>query len=1275
MIVDTSKTMDRTGKYYSYIPILLYIILTIGIIAAGYFYYSNQEKNFRAGVESQLSSIADLKVSEIVNWRKERLGDASVYYKNDNFASLVSKYLEKPLDTDAKKRLKTWLSKIRTSYQYNRVFLTDVSGIVRASDPESIEPISPHLLRDITAVLDSGKVTFLGFHRDSPGSPIYQSILVPILYEENGNLPLGVLVFRINPDTYLYPLIQSWPVYSLTAETLLIRRDAGDVLFLNELRFQKKTSLNLRIPINPKSDLPASKAALGIEGIVEGIDYRGVPVVAFVRSIPDSPWFIVSKMDKTEIYAPLKEQLWVIIILIGSLLAGTGIGIGLIWRRRQSRFYQEKYEAAEALRASEDRYRSVLDSMMEGCEIVGFDWRYLYVNEETVRQCRRTKDELLGHTIMDVFPGIKDTKAFAVMKKCMDAGSSVSMENEFTYPDGDKAWFYMSIQPVPEGIFMLSMDITGKKQAEERANHLNAIIKAIRKVNQLITKEKDRDLLVKGACENLVATRGFASAWILLLDSSGKPIHIAESGLGEKFGQLKNFLKRSQFPQCIRKALAQSEVVITTNRPIECSDCPILPIYTGNASFCVKLEYGGKVYGILTDLVPQSFSLDQEEQALFHEVADDIAFGLYNIEQEEKQREIVKELSYSEARYRTLFEGAAEGILIIDMENREFQYANPAICKMLGYTQDELKKMNVMDIHPQNDFDSFIPEFTELERKSGGMVKNIPCIKKDGAIIYADFNTTLTSIDGIPCNVGFITDVTERKKSDDALKESQERFKILFEYAPDAIYLHDLEGRFIDCNLAAEKMIGYSKEELIGKSLAELSLIPQESAEKAAKFLDKNAQGLPAGPEEFITNRKDGKQNYAEFRTFPLEIKGRKMVMGVARDVSERKNLEEQLRQSQKLEAIGILSGGIAHDFNNLLTTIMGNSELILMGLPKGDPLREEIEEIKVAGERAATLTRQLLAFSRKQVLQPAVVNLNEIALDMEKMLCRMIGENIELKTILSPDLGQIEVDESQIEQVIMNLVVNARDAMPEGGKITIETGNINIDEEYANAHVSVKPGSYIMLSISDTGVGIPKENQAHIFEPFYTTKGKGKGTGLGLSTVYGIIKQSNGNIWLYSEPGKGTAFKIYLPRVEKPVSEMERKAKATDSLTGSETILVVEDDEMVINFIIKVLKGYGYKVLTALNGEEAIKVSEDYHGPIHLILTDVIMPGINSRDMEEELKSYRPELSVLYMSGYTDNAIVHHGVLDPGKIFIAKPFSPESLGRKVREVLKKIET
>jgi PAS domain S-box-containing protein len=512
-------------------------------------------------------------------------------------------------------------------------------------------------------------------------------------------------------------------------------------------------------------------------------------------------------------------------------------------------------------------------------------------------------------------------------------------------------------------------------------------------------------------------------------------------------------------------------------------------------------------------------------------------------------------------------------------------------------------------------------------------------------------------------------DITERKRAEQELTKSEERYRDMVENAHDIIFSHDLEGNYTSVNRAGERITGYTREEALRMNLTQI--VAPEYLEKARQMLARKLadEDLTAYDLEIIA--KDGRRIAVEVNTRLVYQNGAPVsVHGIARDVTERKQLEEQLRQAQKMEAVGRLAGGIAHDFNNLLTAITGYSDLTLRRLAADDSLRRNVEEIKKAGERAASLTRQLLAFSRKQVLQPKVLDLNAVVSDMEKMLRRLIGEDIELRTVLASELGSVKADPGQIEQVIMNLAVNARDAMPNGGNLIIETENVYLNEGYATSHVAVNPGAYVMLAVSDTGEGMSEETQSRIFEPFFTTKEVGKGTGLGLSTVYGIVKQSGGNIWVYSEVSKGTSFKIYLPRVDDAAQVYKRNHDVEAFLYGTETILLAEDDKLVRRLVRAVLEGYGYRVLEAEDGSAALSVSEQREEMVHLLLTDVVMPRMSGRELADRLAQSRPETKVLYMSGYTDESIVHHGVLDIETPFIQKPFEAEALARKIRDLL-----
>ena len=498
-----------------------------------------------------------------------------------------------------------------------------------------------------------------------------------------------------------------------------------------------------------------------------------------------------------------------------------------------------------------------------------------------------------------------------------------------------------------------------------------------------------------------------------------------------------------------------------------------------------------------------------------------------------------------------------------------------------------------------------------------------------------------------------------------ALRDTESRFRLLFAANPHPMWVVDLETlRFLEVNDAAVRRYGYERNEFLGMRLTQI-----RPHDEVPRLLDSLAD--ETGIREFGVWKhrcKDGQLVTVEVHAEPINFAGRPAMLVLSQDLTERQKLEEQLRQSQKMEAVGTLAGGIAHDFNNLLTVIKGYSCLVLDRVKDDEQLAREVGQIEKAAEKAATLTRQLLAFSRRQVLQPRNIIINNVVLSVDNMLRRVIGEHIEIGNHLAPDLGTVRADPSQIEQVILNLAVNARDAMPTGGRLSFTTSNAVLDETFAREHLGMRPGRFVVLEVSDTGTGMDEETQRHIFEPFFTTKEVGRGTGLGLSTVYGIVKQSEGYITVQSAIGQGTTFRIYLPRVDQPASDAEANESGTRRV-GFETILLVEDEEVVRQLANRILITSGYKVLLASRGDEAEKICIEYDGVIHLLITDVVMPGLNGRDLVDKIAGKRPGMKVLYISGYTEQALQDVDIKS-GVAFLEKPFSPAALQRRVREVL-----
>jgi len=1079
--------------------IVFSILISLAFIIGGFSYYSVEKSKIRLAKYDEIASVAELKIGEIQNWRSERIEDAVIISKGPLYVETILNLLHdrgnKQLEKTAKERLA--LEKNLTFY--SDAFILDATG-QRLVSLDTSFAIDTSEKRSFQETILERKPVMTDLFRGADGK-IHIDVMAPV-FDKSNNVA-AVVVLQSDAENFIYPLINSWPVPSRSAETLLLEKRKDEIVFLSNLRYSSNAAFSFRQPLT-MTMLPAMQAALGKVGMFEGMDYRGAKVLADLRPVPGTPWFMVAKVDESEILSEIYYREGAVILIVLLLIGISVAATAYVYRREKASMHREMYQTEAALHESQRMMRAVLDTV-------------------PVRVFWKDKNGIY-----------------------LGCNLPFASDSGFDSPD----------EIVGKDDFQMGW----RQQAE-------------------LYRADDKQVI--------------------------------ESGISKvAYEEPQSFDKGTRWLRTSKVPLRNAE---------------------------------GEIIGVL---------------------------GTYEDVTATKQAAI--QLAYERYLLNALMENTVDPIYFKDLEGRFMRVSSTMAAKRGLASADQLLG--------RTDFDFIMRDSAhEIRKQELEIIRTgKPVVDVEIEEMWLDRPPTWASVTKVPLHdqsgkivglFGVSHNITDRKNAEIALRESEEKFRGLVEGSSVAIWIHD-GNRFLYANPAALKMTGYTAEELSTLSPAEF--VHPDYRELVMKRAEERIDGKEVPRHyEYQILKKSGDAIWIDFSGATIDYRGKQAIIASAYDITERKKLEEQLLQSQKMEGIGRLAGGVAHDYNNMLSVIIGYGEMLATKMNKGDPLYRYAEFIAAAAKRGADITKQLLAFARREIVSPLVLNPNDAIDSLGKMFESLIGENIELTFIPAQNVWNIKIDPTQLDQILVNLATNSRDAIDNTGTIIIETSNVHVDEAYAQNHIDFSPGEYVVISFTDSGRGISKETMEKIFEPFFTTKSKGQGTGLGLSTLYGIVKQNGGSINVYSEVGQGTTFKIYLPRHKGDVQQPEETQEEEEPVGGTETILVVEDRADLLELVKNTLQMFGYKVLTALSPAESIQLGKAYYGEIDLLLTDVVMPGMNGKELRNKIQTIRPNIKTIFMSGYTANVIAHEGVLDKGVDFIQKPFTSKALARKVREILK----
>lgn len=1208
------------------VALMVFIAMVLAI--AGW-YYQDRKKQLLKERLQVLSIVSLSKMKAVGAWRKERLDDARILSENRIFSQALAKLIETPGERDADRELKDWLHSLRENYGYLHSTLLDRKLRVIAGNGADEAKMGPLTRMHASESLESGTLVYVDFHSGPHYRSVHLDLIIPFHRLKGGTRnPVGSLVLRIDPSLELYPLIASWPVPSTSAESILVRREGNDIVYLSDSRHARRGRLLARVPLRDKQ-LSAVLSAGKSESVFETSGLDGTPVFMDVKHVPDSPWLLLTTIDRDELFAPIRKEAWLAGLVAAALIFSAGIGIEWLRRRRSelhsqalARDISERRRAEMAIREGERRLTTLISNLAgivyrckndpewpmefvsDGCrEIVGHSpedimggqvkWGDLIVAEDRQRVWQDVQDALAENRPYQMVFRLRD--AAGNLKWVWEKGSGVY--------DGNGTLLAL------EGFIM---DVSERKRMELELRRSEARFRELSDMLPEVIFESDLTGKLTYANKDAFAKYGYAE------DELADGIFIHQLVVPE---------------DRLRLTAAMADKL--SGRKTD--------------------PYGGEYTTLRKDGTPVPVIVYSKPI-----VQDGFPIGLRGIVVDiTEQKDFETQIKAQAAQLRAIIDNLPFDFWAIGPDGRYFFQNSPSReiwGGFVGRLPDEIApSREIAALWRENNMRAFAGEVVKEE---------VEYYAENGARTCINILAPMLDGNSVLGIIGVNIDITDQKRA-----EAQIRFQVsLLDQVRNAVIASDLQGRIVYWNRYAEVLYQWAAAEALGQHLTNF-LIPQQSRE-AFRTVTGTLAAAGSWEGEVVARKKDGSL-FTIFMTITTlaDTEGNRTgYVGISVDISERLRLEEQLLHAQKMEAVGRLAGGVAHDFNNILTAILGYGQMLRDRQDPESISRRYAEHILSSAEKAADLTRSLLAFSRKEIINPKLIDLNDVIKKITHLLSRLIGEDIELRTDLLDMSLVVMADGGQIEQVLMNLATNARDAMPGGGKIVIETDIEYLDHETASLYGSGAPGHYVRISFTDTGIGIPEDAREKIFDPFYTTKEPGKGTGLGLSIVHGIVMQHNGCIRLESSHGTGTAFHIYLPSareesMEGSVDSMKRAAG------GHETILLAEDDAVLRELNRDILEAYGYRVIVAADGQEAIDRFVEHSEEIRLLMLDVIMPRKNGGAVYAEIAALSRDIKVLFASGYAADILGANVSVD-GMNFISKPMTPYDLLTKVRDVL-----